>query len=192
MRRKPSATRHTVIVHNTQRPKLHMLRVKILRKRKRKPRIQPSMIRVPAFVALSNRNHFRVLPGSLPIHGCIIVVITTIVKRSVSPPLTPFPSPLYVLSLFLTCTSLSSLCSPFWCKVKDGLRLIHGFRHFHRRIEKDRRYRRSPRNHLHHRQSHRQVLRNSDHAWHHPRHGPPPNQSRCQRFRHDELRPRLQ
>src|SRR5882724_13098958 len=100
MRRKPTAARHTVIIHNPQRPKLHVLRIKILRERKRKPRIQPSMIRVPAFVALSNRNHFRSSQGHSPIHIRIIVVITTIVKRSVSAPLTPFPSPLYAFIPF--------------------------------------------------------------------------------------------
>ena len=44
----------------------------------------------------------------------------------------------------------------------------------------------------HHRQSHRQDLRSAHHARHHPRHRPPPDQGGSHRFRHDELRSRLQ
>src|SRR5215831_4202135 len=105
----------------------------------------------------------------------IIYVITTIVKRNVLRLLKPSPSCPSALASFSSSTPPEPSRSPLlWCKVKDGLRLTHE-RHLHRRIEKSCGRRRQARDHFHHRQSDRQVLRNPRHPRHDPRHGPPPD-----------------
>src|SRR6267378_2835629 len=95
--RKTAAARNAVVVHHPQRAELHMPGIEVIGKRKGEMRIQPAVVRVPAFVALAYVNH------SPPPGSCerIILVITTIVKRYIcSPPRSPSPAPPALNQLF--------------------------------------------------------------------------------------------
>src|SRR5216683_2804248 len=117
--RKAAPSRDAVVVHHPQRAELHMLRIEVIGKRKREMRIQPAVVRAPAFITLANFNHGPP-PGSCK---PIILVITTIVKRYIYASLLsrrlPRPGLLPTLCFCELCTAPSASFRRrlLWCTV---------------------------------------------------------------------------
>src|SRR6266849_86764 len=61
-----AAPGHTIVVHDAQSAKVHVLGVVVIGKGKREVRVQPAMIGVAALVALANVNHRVLLENPRP------------------------------------------------------------------------------------------------------------------------------
>src|SRR5712664_4205447 len=162
-----------------------MLRIEVIGKRKREMRIQPAVVRVPAFFAFADIDHGPP-PGSCK---RIILVITTIVKRYMyasllSPPPSARPGLQPTLCLCELCTAPSAsfrrrpllVYSDNESAAPQPRGFFNGLPIVRNDDEKARGLCHAPRNAHHHRQSHRQILRSPRHARHHSRRGPPPDQ----------------
>src|SRR5882762_2667509 len=104
-----------------------MLGIEVIGKRKGEMRIQPAVVRVPAFVAFADINHGPP-PGSCK---RTILVITTIVKRHIFAPHPRAPALQTTLCICALCTapSASFRRRPLWCTVITKARLpLRGLR----------------------------------------------------------------
>src|ERR1700682_5135377 len=134
-----------------------MLGIEVIGKRKGEMRIQPAVVRVPAFVAFADINHGPP-PGSCK---RIILVITTIVKRYILPsPSAPALQPTLCICALCAALSASFRRRPLWCTVimkarqpLRGLRgIFNGLPIVRNDDEKTRGLPHAPRNAHHHRQ----------------------------------------